>query len=345
MKYIPKFLIFTFLLLGILITSGCNKNITENSNNYTSQIFALDTVIEITAYGENAQESVTAAEKEIRRLEKVFSVTDENSDIYKLNNTNGKESVIDTEAYLLLDYAKYISTLTDGNFDVTIYPIMKLWGFTHKEYNVPDSSKIKDTLPLVNSENIILSENNTVKLQNKTQVDLGGIAKGYIADKAAQAMKSAGLEYGIISLGGNIRTVGTKPSGESFSIGIKDPNSEDYFAIINSGECSVVTSGAYQRNFTLEGQTYHHIIDPKTGYPADSDIASITVIGEDGALCDALSTAIFVGGSEYADTLYNQSILFDYVILTKDNQVIASLRLEGRLSLADGYENLEITYR
>ena len=158
-------------------------------------------------------------------------------------------------------------------------------------------------------------------------------------------MKTAGVEYGIISLGGNIRTVGTKPSGENFKIGIKHPDSDEYFAIIDTGDCSVITSGAYQRNFTREGKTYHHIIDPETGYPADSDIQSVTIIGEDGALCDALSTAIFIGGSDYAAKLYKQSIFFDYAILTKDNKVIASQGLQERLSIADGFEHLDITYR
>lgn len=345
MKRFAKLYISLILILGIILLTGCEKNTSDSDKKYTSQIFALDTVIDITAFGEKAEDAIKAAEDEIRRLEKVFSATDEQSDIYKLNNAEGTETVIDSDAYILLDYSKYINTITGGNFDVTVYPLMKLWGFTDKEYKVPESDEIKEALHRINSENIILTENYTVKLQNNAQVDLGGIAKGYIADKAAEAMKEAGAEYGIISLGGNIRTVGAKPSGEDYSIGIKAPDSADYFAVINTGECSVVTSGAYQRNFEKDGKTYHHILDPETGYPSQSDIVSATIIGTDGALCDALSTAVFIGGSEYASNLYKQGVNFEYVILTNENQVIAPESLDGRLSLAEGFENLEIIYR
>lgn len=345
MKHLSKIYISLFLFLGILIMSGCNKNISDNSNNYTSRIFALDTVIEVSANGDNAQKAIKVAEAEIYRLEKVFSVTDENSDIYKLNNAQGKETTIDSDAYILLDYSKYINTITEGNFDVTVYPVVKEWGFTSKDYRVPDTDEIKKALTYVNSENIALKENYTIQLLNDAQVDLGGIAKGYIADKAAEAMKAVGIEYGIISLGGNIRTVGEKPASDNFSIGIMYPDSQDYFAVISTDERSVVTSGAYQRNFTHEGKTYHHIIDPKTGYPAQSDIASVTIIGNDGALCDALSTAVFIGGSEYAEKLYSKIVDFDYVILTKDNKVIASPLLKDKLTLTEGFENLEIIYK
>lgn len=345
MKLILKICFSLLLIFTISFFPGCRRNEETEYNNQSSQLFALDTVIDITAYGENSEKAMKAAEDEIHRLEKIFSVTDNQSDIYKLNNSASNETVIDSEAYILLDYAKYINTITEGNFDVTVYPVMELWGFTDKNYKVPDESEIAEALSLVNSKNIVLKENYTARLNNNAKVDLGGIAKGYIADKAAQAMKNAGVEYGIISLGGNIRTVGTKPSGENFKIGIKHPDSDEYFAIIDTGDCSVITSGAYQRNFTREGKTYHHIIDPETGYPADSDIQSVTIIGEDGALCDALSTAIFIGGSDYAAKLYKQSIFFDYAILTKDYKVIASQGLQERLSIADGFEHLDITYR
>lgn len=346
MKNIVSKKVFAALIL-ILITLfvGCDSVKEDNSKINSSRIFALDTVIELSANGDNAQKAIKAAEAEIYRLEEVFSVTGENSDIYKLNNAQGKETTIESDVYILLDYAKYINTLTEGNFDVTVYPVVKEWGFTSKDYRVPDADEIKKALTYVSSENIVLKENYTVQLLNNAQVDLGGIAKGYIADKAAEAMKAVGIEYGIISLGGNIRTVGKKPSSEDFRIGIKHPDSQDYFAVISTDERSVVTSGAYQRNFTIDGKTYHHIIDPKTGYPAQSDIASVTIIGNDGALCDALSTAVFVGGSEYAEKLYSKTPDFDYVILTNDNKVIASPLLKDKLTLSEGFENLEIIYK
>ncbi len=316
-----------FVLVIILFLFGCTKD----SNSYSSQIYALDTVIDITAYGENAQEAVSAATSEIYRLEKLLSVTDENSEIYKLNNGNGEMQTLSDDTYALLTLAKNISAETKGKFDPTIYPVLKLWGFTRSEYSVPSDDEITATLSKVDYENITLSDGNTVCLQNNAEVDLGGIAKGFIADKAAKAIEEARCTCALISLGGNVRTIGEKPSGENWSIGIKNPEGNDYFATLTAQDCSVITSGAYQRSFTQDGKTYHHILDPQTGKPSESDAVSVTIIGKDGAMCDALSTAIFVGGTKFAEELQDEN--FEYVILAKDGNVYASSSLKGSLSL------------
>ena len=328
-------------ILTLMLLCSCTH---KEEMRHTTQIFALDTVIDVTAYGKNALQGIDAASKEIYRLERLFSVTMENSDIYRLNNANGAKVIVNDEVYQVLEKAKYASKVSYGKFDATIHPVMKLWGFTEKEYRVPADEEIFNTLELVGYENIILSGNNTVSLLNGAQLDLGGIAKGYIGDKAAQAMKAAGAEYGLISLGGNIRTVGEKTSGEKWSIGIKHPDSNSYFATVSTEESSIITSGAYQRNFTFEGITYHHIIDPETGKPSCSDAVSVTVIGEDGAMCDALSTAIFAGGSEFAETLGNNNE-FEYIILTKDNKIYISQGLKNNFSLQEDFNNLEIIYK
>lgn len=329
------------LLYILIILCGCSA---KNTTPYTSQIFALDTVIDITAYGDSAKEAVAEATKEVYRLETLLSVTNENSEIYKLNELDGKEITLSEETWSFLKYAKDISEMTQGKFDITIYPVLKLWGFTKNDYRVPTDTEIAKILPTVGIDNLVLSDNNTATLLNNTQVDLGGIAKGYIADKAAQAMKHAGCTSGLISLGGNIRAIGQKPSAEAWSIGIRHPESNSYFATISTEECSVITSGAYQRNFTENGITYHHIIDPKTGKPSDSDAVSVTIIGEDGVMCDALSTAIFIGGSEYAKNLRETTPDFEYIILTKEDKVIASKTLEGKLSISENYSDIEITF-
>lgn len=336
-----KKLLFILILIASMCFHGCEKE----EKKYTSQIFALDTVIDITAWGDNAETAVTAASKEIYRLENLFSVTKEQSDIFRLNSAGGAETAVNDEVYYLLEKAKSASETSFGKFDATIYPVMKLWGFTEKEYRVPEEEEISDALTHVGYENIILSEGNQVTLLNGAQLDLGGIAKGYIGDKAAQAMKDAGVEYGLISLGGNVRTIGEKPEGEKWSIGIKHPDSNAYFATISTKECSVITSGAYQRNFTYEGITYHHIIDPETGNPSCSDAVSVTIVGQDGALCDALSTALFAGGSTFAEELRKSYDSFEYIILTKDNMVYVSEGLKEDFSLQESYNNLEIIYK
>jgi len=337
--------ILLFILLSVLLC-GCNAvSDSVKENKHTAQIFALDTVIDITAYGENAQKAVDAAKKTIQNMDKLLSVTNKESDIYKLNHSKGKMCRVSEETYHILTTAKELCHNTDGKFDITIYPILKLWGFTTDKENVPSQKEIDEKLSTVSSDHIVFSDANTVILNKNTEIDLGGIAKGYVADKAAQSMRDAGAEYGIISLGGNVRTVGSKPSGESWTVGIQHPDSEDYFAILSVGECSVITSGAYQRNFTKDGKTYHHIIDPKTGYPAESDAKSVTIIGDDGTVCDALSTALFIGGSEYAHNLRQLRDDFEYVILTKDNRIVASKGIEGKLLIEDDFKDLEIEYK
>jgi len=340
-KSITAFLLLILTLISVVLC-GCEAH--SDDDKKTTQIFAMDTVIDITAYGEKAQNGIDQATKVINELDTLLSVTNEESDVYKLNNAEGEPMLLHSDTYSLLTIAKEMYYLTNQNFDITIYPVMKLWGFTTDSNKVPSPDEIEFELHKVNCNNVFFLDKDIACLEYGAQIDLGGIAKGFVADKAAQAMKDASVEYGIITLGGNVRTVGTKPSGQDFTVGIKDPESENYFAVISTGEGSVITSGAYQRNFTEKGKTYHHILDPKTGYPSDSDAVSVTIIGKDGAICDALSTAVFIGGSEYARKLRESYDEFEYVILTKDNKVIASKELNGKLSLEDGY-NFELIYK
>ncbi|MBQ9743046.1 MAG: FAD:protein FMN transferase [Ruminococcus sp.] len=336
-----KRILSIILILVISLFTGCSKNLESAS----AEIFAMDTVITLSAYGNNCTTALDAAKKEIYRLEKLFSVTNEESDISKLNLANGEATAVSEDTYELIKKAVLCAKLTEGRFDPTIYNVLKLWGFTTGNHSVPNEKDLDEALTSVNYKNIQLKKDNTISVTNSSQIDLGGIAKGYIADKAAQAMEACGIDYGIISLGGNVRTVGHKSSGESFSVGIKAPESNDYFATINTDDLSVITSGAYQRNFTENGKTYHHIIDPATGHPATSDAKSVTIIGKDGAMCDALSTAIFIGGSNYAETLQKKHPEFDYIILRNDSTVVVSKELRDSFSLSEGYSDLKIKYK
>ncbi len=342
MKTIKQKLI---LLLVIVLFASILFGCTGADGKATSQIFALDTVIDITAYGVNAEKAVDAAKAEIYRLEGLLSVTDKDSDIYRINASQGNSVEINEETYELIKKSLRLSEETEGNFDISLYNVIKLWGFTTGKYRVPDDDEIHSTVKNTGSDKITLEGSNRITVSQGTTLDLGGIAKGYIADKAVEAMKSAGAQYGLISLGGNIRTFGEKPAGEKWRVGIRHPEDKGYFMTISTEEGSVITSGAYQRYFTQDGITYHHIIDPKTGKPSQSDAVSVTIIGSDGAVCDGLSTAIFIGGTDYADRLYQKLSGFEYVILGKDNCVYASKGLEGRLELSDNYKDLKIIYR
>lgn len=333
------------LILMLCLCAFCLFGCRDTDNKATAQIFALDTVIDITAFGESAEEAVDAVKSEIYRLEGLLSVTDTDSDLYRINASQGNAVQVSSEAYELIQKALSLCNETEGNFDITLYNVIRLWGFTTGEYRVPAEDEIKTELASTGSDKITLQDGNYIAVSEGTALDLGGIAKGYIADRAAEVLLESGAQYGIISLGGNIRTVGEKPTGDLWKVGVRHPEDSGYFITVSTEEGSVITSGAYQRNFTQDGITYHHIIDPATGKPSGSDALSVTIIGSDGSMCDALSTAVFIGGTEYANRLYQTNGSFEYIILSDDSSVYASKGLEGRLELSENYKDLKIIYR
>ena len=338
--YLNRLICLVLSLVLIIFLTGCQG---APLGSKTDEFFALDTVINLTAYAENPEACIEAGKAEIRRLESLLSVTKKGSDIFKINNSEGEEIKVSAEPYQLLEKALEISSLTSGKFDPTLRNLSSLWGFGTENAHVPTQSEIDNSIKTVGIENIVLSKNK-VKLLNNTKIDLGGIAKGYIADKAAEAMINAGMSYGIINLGGNVRTVGAKQDKAPWKIGVKYPDANSHFLIIECEDISIVTSGGYQRKFNQNSKTYHHILNPETGYPADSDIKSVTVIGKDGTLCDGLSTALFVGGSEFSKELCQDNKSFDIIILTENDEILASENLRGRLTLESPYQNMKITY-
>lgn len=220
----------------------------------------MDTYITLTAYGDDdTEKALQSTESEINELEKLWSVTDENSDIYKLNESGS--ATVDIRTADLISFALDMNKRTGGAFDITLYPVLKAWGFTTGEYKVPDDDEIAKLLENTGSDKVKIDEN-AVQIADKMQIDLGG----------------------------NIQTVGLNPDGGKWKVGIQSPFGEGSFATLSIGECAVVTSGGYERYFVQDGKTYWHILDPKTGKSADSGIASVTVVGKDGGLCDALST-------------------------------------------------------
>ena len=237
-----------------------------------------------------------------------------------------------------------------NSLDLSVYPLVKLWGFVDGSYYVPNDLEISAARSRLQFDQVILSSfpssgSYEVSMPDTCEISFGAVAKGCTSAYVIDAMRNAGVTSGIISLGGNIQTLGLKPDGSKWRIGIADPNSPDnYLGILTAGEIAVVTSGSYQRNFTdpRTGKFYHHIIDPRSGRPAENSLVSATVICEDGTMADALSTAMFVLGETNAMRYWRTyGKDFEMILVTKDNEVICTSGLIEEFSL----ENQNYTLR
>ncbi len=298
----------------------------------------MDTVMTITAYGDNSETAVKAAEKEINSLDSLFSAENKNSEIYQLNSKKKISPAKDTLA--LINRSVEASHLTKGCFDITTRPLTVEWGFvTGRENRVPNDNKIKKILKNVGYKKISVSDD-SVSLYKNTSVDLGGIAKGYASLSAAEILKKYNITSAIISLGGNVRAVGKKPDGSNWIVGIADPyNKNSQIGSLSVSDTAVITSGGYQRYFEENGRIYHHIIDPHTGYPSESGLKSVTVVSDDDALADALSTGLFVMGLDKGAYLYREnSSLFGAVFITDKNKIYVTQNIEDKFSSKMDFE-------
>lgn len=301
---------------------------TKNSNaEYTSEVFAMDTYMTLTAYGENAKEAVEAGIAEIQRLDALLSTGDANSEVAQINQNGGGTLSEDTDYLVKRALAIYQST--QGAFDISIYPVMQLWGFTTGDFAVPSKEDLVAKLALVNAGRISLMEDNgvsSITLPEGMEIDLGGIAKGYTSGRVMEVMKRYGIESAVINLGGNAHVLGSKPDGSAWKVGIQDPNDTNgYLGGVSVRDKAIITSGGYERYFEKDGVTYHHIIDPSTGYPAENGLISVTIVSADGTLADGLSTSLFVMGKDKAvDYWRTHSDEFDMILLTDDEQLYVS---------------------
>ena len=318
---------FLSIIIGSLLIMFCSvcKDVlstSENIQEYEKKLFAMDTYMTLKAYGNNGQEALEKAAERIQEIESLVSVTNKNSEIYNLNNSNGTDIHTSDDTLFLLNKSLEINNETTGAFNITLYPVSCEWGFTTGKYKVPTKTTIDKLLTYADCNNIIInSDKHTASLKTHTKVDLGGIAKGYAGSEAARIIKEFGVSNAVLNMGGNVQTVGYKPNGKNWKVGIRDPQNGDFLAAtIETADKAVITSGGYERYFEDEnGNIYWHIIDPKTGFPAKQGIKSVTVIGSDGAFCDALSTSLFVMTLEDSTEFLKNHKDIDAVFILDDN--------------------------
>lgn len=329
---------FACLLLATLLAlSLCGCGGTQESR---LELFAMNTYMVITAEGGDTEEAVKSVSREISRLENALSRTIDTSSVSRLNDEGGAR--LDEETASLLAAALTYSEETGGAFDVTIAPLVELWGITSDDPRVPSQEEIDALLPLVGSEHIHL-DGREATLDEGCAIDLGGIAKGFASDKAADILSRSGADRACANLGGNVY-VYSREGHDAWNVAIQDPKGkDDYVCILSLTDHFVVTSGGYQRYFTgPDGTVYQHILDPKTGYPVQSDLLSASVIlprsGDElaGTRADTYSTALYVMGESGAADFWRAHRDFDMVLVTTDGRVVYTPGLASVFHEAEG---------
>ena len=328
----------TFLLLLCLCLSAL-PSCSANEEPLSVSFFSMDTYMTLKAYRdghteEETREALNAAKAEILRIEQLFSVTSTDSEISRLNRG---EALEDASADLihLLRLSAEMHNKTNGAYDVTVYPLVELWGFTGEQQSVPAEGDIHTALLEIDFNKITVTQtaNGGYSVSaNGARLDLGSIAKGYAGQRASELLAQMGFNNVLLVLGGNVQLSGTKPDGSPFRIGIADPHKPDGIAFtLTCSEAlrdklgavnglAVVTSGTYQRNFEQDGKVYHHLLDLSSGYPCENGLSSVTVICPDGARADALSSSLFLLGYEKSLELYRAEGDFEAIFITNTGE-------------------------
>lgn len=264
----------------------------------SQQFYAMDTVMNIQAYGEDAQTAIDECVKYINGLEDEISRTDENSEIYKLNH--GESSEVSEDTLDIVQSALDLAKESGGYFDPTVAPLSDLWQIGTDDAHIPEQSEIDDAKALVGYDRVKI-DGSSIDMDDGMEIDLGGIGKGYAADHVVQIMNEYGVERAVIALGGNVYVMGEKAADTGWKVGISDPDdSTGYLGVLEVSSTSVVTSGDYERYFEEDGVRYCHIFDTSTGYPAQTDIRSVTIVDDNSTRADAFTTALFVMGYDKA---------------------------------------------
>ncbi len=304
-------------MLSLLLLTGCTS--AQDSGVHSRELFAMDTYMSLKAYGAHAEEALGEAAAKINDLEGQLSVTDTGSEIYAANHAGGSAVPISAETAAILQEARRTAAESGNALQISVYPLVRTWGFTTGEYRVPADSELAALCTHVGDARISF-DSSTLTVPADMEIDLGALAKGFAGDAAAEIMRRHGVTSAIINLGGNVQAVGTKPDGSKWTVGVRDPFNENQLCgTVHVADKAVVTSGNYERCFTAEdGTKYWHIIDPASGRPADSGLCSVTVIGGSGLRCDALSTALFVEGTERAAAHWRACSDFEMVLVTAE---------------------------
>lgn len=334
MKKIAAIVMAGCMIVGL---TACSWQSEEEQTPAARDFFAMNTYIRLEAYGDGAEDALALAQARIEELEGLWSVTDETSEIYAVNHSGGQPVSVSEDTAELVSFALEMAEKTGGALEPTIYPVLTAWGFTTNEHRVPSQEEIDRLLASVDYRRVSV-DGNTVQLEPDMMLDLGAVGKGYASDEVAALLREEGITSALLDLGGNIMMIGSRPDGGDWRLGLKDPFADENIGILEVSDCAVVTSGNYENYFSgADGRMYGHIINSRTGYPADNGLASVTIISQDGKLCDSLSTALFVMGKDGAVDYWRDNPEFEMILVDSERQIYVT---EG---IADAFTPLENT--
>ena len=319
----------TALLLCLLMLvplAGCGE-----SRMVQSQTRAMNTAIMLTAYGKNAEAGLRAADSVIQSMQAMLDPDLPTSSTYAINHANGENVVIPAQIAKMLTTADTVYKQSGGALDLTIYPLVKRWGFEDGKYYLPSEDEVIDERAKLCFDKMTLTSfpstgGYAVSFPAGVELTFASVARGCASENAVDAMRQAGVQSGIVAIGSNIQTLGNQPDGSRWSVGIQDPNNlSTYLGVVSVGETAVVTSAAYLCSFTANnGRRYHHILSPVTGYSVNNSLLSVTVLCEDGTMADALSTALYVMGEGRALSYWRTYGGFEMILVTNDERIICT---------------------
>jgi len=295
----------------------------------------FDTVVTITLYGEDKQNYIDECFDLARYYENLFSNTIPESDISRINEAKGDYVQVSPETIDLLNAGLEYGKISGGQFNISVGKLSDLWHFSENDGDVPADEEIQSALQTIEPVPVSIADNTVALTNPDSKLDLGGIAKGYIADRMRDYLIEAGINSGIINLGGNVVVIGSKPDGSKYKIGIQKPFSDqnDVIAYVESDEVSVVTSGVYERYFYVDDTLYHHILNLATGYPANNGLSSVTIISRNSVDGDGLSTTCFLLGLEKGMELIENTPEIEAVFITEDNEIHTTSSVGDQLVL------------
>lgn len=327
-----KKLCFIAVCFVLLITTACNQLKPSKESR-----FLLNTVVEITIYDKNSQKLVKELFNEIQTMENKYSRYIAGSEISKVNENPGIPISVSEDTFSLVEQSLYFSTISNGFFDISIGPLVDLWDINSETPKVPLQSEIDSAKERVDYRNISIdTDNRTISVAEGISLDTGAVAKGFITDNLVSILRQKKVESALLNLGGNLYLHGLKPDGSFWTVGIRNPFGlqGDYIATVSLKDMSIVTSGIYERFFEKDGKRYHHIINPKTGYPEDNELASVSILSPSSTKCDGLSTACFLLGLNDGMELIEKLDDVEAIMITKDKEVYLSSGIKnGEIAL------------